>query len=586
MSSQHQKARWQTVGPHWNSVRPSPAGSTSSSPVAHHGFHSSYLNAISRPDLNPALNKDDDTLLPQRPTSPGSTSTAASAHDPCAVSSSSAGLTGVPPQILEHRRQQQLYLQQLELMQKLQTMPGSTTRLWYPTFGPTVTTTCSDSTILLDNPQQYTLNNSAKLNRHAVGPHWRSIQTYSPSSASLPSSPQPSNHSTTTAGASPSSMQALYASAASINQVRAASFCMHDGHAGQVMSEAARLTDGASATPTTAASASSVILGDASGAPAQGNYITGHYAGVVRYPNPGRDSLQYNHSHPHPTYPYYINTTPTYRERPELTALSIAMSRSTSHTSNASMESVSTALTSGGQSDKKRKAPWHDEDACEESVSEEQDLEHSHTDQEHLTMGGDGDGDLETPSVTQFVPVTLDATASHVQQLMDQDTDMISAPAASIFSEATGVQGARSPPRENHGVSHDIINSHAFRMGMDISSDHAKGSGRNLNSLKGRSSQERPLVVGSMDFSGGPGTLDDIERHARHLDSDGSIGLDDRPTDYDQSQSRPTVQPRRTRIRRESDKNDLASEARRQSGEVIRDIFQECFYNAAASSSR
>ncbi|KAF9970551.1 hypothetical protein BGZ73_006720 [Actinomortierella ambigua] len=584
--SQHQKARWQTVGPHWNSVRPSPTGSASSSPVVHHGFHALYLNAISRPDLNPPLNKDDDTLSPQLPTSPGSSSAGASVLDLCA-DSSSAGPAGVPPQILEHRRQQQLYLQQLELMQKLQTMPGSTTRLWYPTFGPTVTTTCSDSTILLDNPQQYALSNSARLNRHAVGPHWRSIQTYSPSSSS-PSSPQPLNHSTTTAGASPSPMMALYASAASINQVRAASFCMHDDRADQVMSDATRPSAATSAATTT-----SHTMAPTSGAAPevpQANYITGHYAGAVRYPD--REPVQHNHSHPHPTYPYYINTTPNYRERPEL---STAMSRSTSQASNASMESVSTALTSGGQSDKKRRAPWHDEDVYrEDSASEEQhELEHYHThdqDQELPGMDGGGDSFHGHGAVTQFVPVTRDGapastsssvTASCTQQLMDQDTDMICAPAASTFAEATREQGIRSPSRDSHVMGSDNSNNHAYRMSVDFAGGRAKENGANLRNLKAQSAQER-----SLSHNGDPGAFSEVERHAHHLDFDGSVDVDGHPIDFEQSQSRPIVQPRRTRIRRESDENDLAAEARRKSGEVIRDIFQECFYNAAASSSR
>ncbi|KAG0006642.1 hypothetical protein BGZ65_005695 [Modicella reniformis] len=53
-------------------------------------------------------------------------------------------------------------------------MPGSTSRPWYPTFGPTITTTCSDSIIQLDNPNQYTLIiNNAKLNRHARKAIWQ-----------------------------------------------------------------------------------------------------------------------------------------------------------------------------------------------------------------------------------------------------------------------------------------------------------------------------------------------------------------------------------------------------------------------------
>ncbi|KAG0236968.1 hypothetical protein BGW42_002181 [Actinomortierella wolfii] len=612
--SQHQKARWQTVGPHWNSVRPSPAGSTSSSPVVHHGFHSSYLNAISRPDLK----RDDDTPSTQRSPTLGQSSTDES---PIATSSS---LSGVPPQYLEHHRQQQLYLQQLELMQKLQTMPGSTTRLWYPTFGPTVTTSCSDNTILLDNPHQYTLNNTAKLNRHAVGPHWRSIQTYSVIPSSTPSSPQSSSSQQTssTGGSAPSPMAALYSSAASINQIRAASFRLHGEHADQDMSDAAARPNGGAISSSSSSSSSAPV-----GTDVQANYIMGHYAGVVRYPNLAKESHDYNHSHPHPTYPYYINTTPNYRERHE----SGAMSRSISVSSSTSMDSDSTALTSAGRSDMKRKVPWQDEDMYREgSDSEDSDHhqehghEHDHERLHHQGVelggghGGGAGGGASSQPVTQYVPVTQSnpsmatatsssVTASVAQQLCDQDTDMTIAPSepydhasdtmdlsypsttTTTITTTTTTRGidSSSPPRSSQQNNHR--NSNLSRTSIDLA---RKESGDDLSKLKVRSSQDRSSLalsmalddIGLLGGGGGP-QQQQQQYHSRHLDVDHSISSMALPTtDYDQSQSRPIVQPRRTRIRRESDENDLASEARRQSGEILRDIFQECFYNAAASS--
>ncbi|KAF9579290.1 hypothetical protein BGW38_004510, partial [Lunasporangiospora selenospora] len=204
MSQPHPSSRWKrTVGPQWSSVRPT-ASSTTLHPMQQ-GMHSSYLNAISRPDLNPIEYQQfqqPPTILSTYPDvhHPSSVSPSVTASPSLSsnASSSSSGkalpVASFPSgswdpsdlsdqeramqQAQENQRQQQLYLQQLELMQRLQAMPGSTARPWYPTFGPTLTTeSCSDSTILLDNPNQFTLINNAKLNRQAVGPHWRSIQT-------------------------------------------------------------------------------------------------------------------------------------------------------------------------------------------------------------------------------------------------------------------------------------------------------------------------------------------------------------------------------------------------------------------------
>ncbi|KFH65138.1 hypothetical protein MVEG_08619 [Podila verticillata NRRL 6337] len=179
-------SRWRTVGPHWSSVRPS-TPSSHSSPVpdtpppnpgatqkmsmhsfgmatAYHTYHSdlhrypsnhfdqaSYSHSHS--DNNPVSDINNINNGNQR------------------ISESERALQ----HSRESQRQQQLYLEQLQLTQKLQSMPGSTVRAWYPTFGPAITTTCSNNTIILDNPNHYTLASNAKANRQSVGPHWRSI---------------------------------------------------------------------------------------------------------------------------------------------------------------------------------------------------------------------------------------------------------------------------------------------------------------------------------------------------------------------------------------------------------------------------
>ncbi|KAG0084577.1 hypothetical protein BGZ93_000409 [Podila epicladia] len=189
-------------------------------------MHSAYLNAISRPDLNPEyLNfKSSPTDIPQ-----GHNQQQHQIHHdtPMEQESSLTDEQRALNQFQEHQRQQQLYIQQLQLMQKLQSMPGSTTRPWYPTFGPAITTSCSDSTIQLDSPHQYTLMNNARLNKPSVGPHWKSIQpssTYSPTSSPPSSSPRfPSLSASTRVLAATGSIE-TYSSPSSINQARATSF--------------------------------------------------------------------------------------------------------------------------------------------------------------------------------------------------------------------------------------------------------------------------------------------------------------------------------------------------------------------------
>ncbi|KAF9190654.1 hypothetical protein BGZ50_000116 [Haplosporangium sp. Z 11] len=246
----HPTPGWRrSVGPQWSSVKQHGTGSVPP-PAMQQGFHTSYLNAISRPDLNHDYQQQQQQLeqprqqlqQQQQPTPPSSN-----------PSSRATRITTEHQRALlqheENQKQQQHYIQQLQLMQRLQAMPGSTTRPWYPTFGPAITTSCSDSTIQLDNPSQYTLINNAKLNRQAVGPHWRSIQTsstFSPTPSPPSSSPllqtqtltqslsdfsSASSTSSTLSLSAASTTTALhsflsstYSSPASIDHVRATSF--------------------------------------------------------------------------------------------------------------------------------------------------------------------------------------------------------------------------------------------------------------------------------------------------------------------------------------------------------------------------
>ncbi|KAF9284511.1 hypothetical protein BGZ68_004639 [Mortierella alpina] len=263
--STHPSPGWRrTVGPQWSSVKRQGTGSVPP-PAMQQGFHISNLHALSRPDLDSDfLQQQQERQQQQQEQQEHQQSVSfASSSNQLATGSNQLNqqLNGFSTlstqdhtqsehqrtlqQQDENQRQQQLYLQQVQLTQRLQGMPTSTTRPWYPTFGPAITTSCSDSTIQLDSPQQYTLNNNAKLNRHAVGPHWRSIQTsstFSPTPSPPSSSPllharalAPSStlggsnsFSSLSSASTTTSLHAFFAStystAASIDHVRATSF--------------------------------------------------------------------------------------------------------------------------------------------------------------------------------------------------------------------------------------------------------------------------------------------------------------------------------------------------------------------------
>ncbi|KAF9956321.1 hypothetical protein BGZ70_009962, partial [Mortierella alpina] len=273
--STHPSPGWRrTVGPQWSSVKRQGTGSVPP-PAMQQGFHISNLHVLSTPDLNSDFlqqqqvrqqggqqqqqqqEQEQQQQLQQQLASFGTLSSQIATGS----SQSDQPLNGFSTlstqdhtqsehqrtlqQHDENQRQQQLYLQQVQSTQRLQGMPTSTTRPWYPTFGPAITTSCSDSTIQLDSPHQYTLNNNAKLNRHAVGPHWRSIQTsstFSPTPSPPSSSPLlqaralvpsstlggPSSFSSISTASTSTALHAFFAStystAASIDHVRATSF--------------------------------------------------------------------------------------------------------------------------------------------------------------------------------------------------------------------------------------------------------------------------------------------------------------------------------------------------------------------------
>lgn len=174
-------SRWRTVGPHWSSVRPStpsshgsrvpdtpPPNPGATQRMSMHSFGMTSAYHTYHSDLHGYPSNHFDQA-----------SHGHGNNNPVSDISNSNQRLSENERALQHsresQRQQQLYLEQLQLTQKLQSMPGSTVRAWYPTFGPAVTTTCSNNTIILDNPNHYTLASNAKANRQSVGPHWRSI---------------------------------------------------------------------------------------------------------------------------------------------------------------------------------------------------------------------------------------------------------------------------------------------------------------------------------------------------------------------------------------------------------------------------
>ncbi|KAF9203698.1 hypothetical protein BGZ49_006135 [Haplosporangium sp. Z 27] len=477
----HPSSGWRrSVGPQWSSVKRQGPGS-GSPPGMQQGFHSSYLNALSRPDLDPNfIRRQQQHQLQQQEQLQSQDSDLSSA-----TPSSINGTSNIVPltdtqnehqraflQYQENQRHQQLYLQQLQLMQRLQAMPGSTTRPWYPTFGPAITTTCSDSTIQLDNPNQFTLINNAKINRHAVGPHWRSIQTsaaYSPTHSPPSSSPllQPhtvapltlssrlSTASTTTT--LHTYLSATYSSAASIDHARATSFHQQD-QTFESMFE---------------------------------NKDTRNQLLHQEY--------YQSHSYPHDPRHHLLQRSQPSNSREARENLLITN------------RALSTATKSA-----KRRANWQDEDD-EIIVGEDGDNSHHETSSQNETCATTGQSTIQ-----QFVPITVfteQNTKVELRAHVNQDQEMSSAP----YIQTTSITPS--------SLRNDIANM---------------GQG------------DMEVVTESIS------TIDD-----QFINT-----------------SRPK-QAKRTKQRLDWSVYGVQSAAetnRLQSGEQVKDIFQECFYNAASAS--
>ncbi|KAG0007287.1 hypothetical protein BGZ80_004848 [Entomortierella chlamydospora] len=360
-------------------------------------------------------------------------------------------------------------------------MPGSTTRPWYPTFGPAITTSCSDSTIQLDNPNQFTLINNAKLNRHAVGPHWRSIQTsatYSPTPS--PPASSPLLHSNTVAPSSLSSrlstastttalhayLSSTYSSAASIDYARATSFHQYD----QTMTE---------------------------------------NKGTQQQPS--HQEYYQSHSYPHDSRHHSMqsNQPSNSREAREnmLVTNRLFLTPNTSATSHTG----------------KRRATWQDEG--DESDEDKNDSASPQAMQVFSSSENVSHPRTEQSSVQQFVPAT-------------------------VFTEQSTIVESGAP----------------------VSQDQEMRSAEKRLSTQSTTSSCVNRDVESMD-------QDDMEVVAETIST-----AEDRLVD--------TPQPRQ--VKRSKQRLDWTvygiesvAEARRlQSGEQVKDIFQECFYNAAAPTSR
>ncbi|KAK3811117.1 MAG: hypothetical protein J3Q66DRAFT_351075 [Benniella sp.] len=501
-----------TVGPQWSSVKHRSAAGAP--PGMQQGFHSSYLNALSRPDLNMDFHQDhnqDQNQVQQRHTPPEPLNSASSgmhhlpghhnSHASLAIETPSSHHTDTLSehqkalaQHQENQRQQELYLQQLQLMQRLQTMPGSTSRPWYPTFGPAITTTCSDSTIQLDNPNQFTLINNAKLNRHAVGPHWRSIQTsatYSPTSSPPPSSPQMHVHAmapslsasvasitaASTTNALHAYLSATYSSAASIDHVRAASFHQHE----QEMETASESS------------------------PSHLHLVHRQYYQTHSYPHDPRHHLMQNK----PGNSQEARESHSPANRTPVPPVSV---KTTPITSNA-----------------KRKASWEDDDEDDDDEdknegvrsSQDESVQPYHsvpypTPTSSTSQHTQFSLSIQS-SVQQFVPVA-GAAVPHTPVEQDQDQDMNNA--AEAYSNLSAV-----PPTSG---GRDAERLDADQDGMDIVESTANGMRSSIKLSK----RTRPRLEHS------------------------AFGI------------------------------SMAEARRLQSGEQVQDILQECFYNAAASSTR
>ncbi|KAK3846817.1 MAG: hypothetical protein J3R72DRAFT_432467 [Linnemannia gamsii] len=603
----HPSSGWRrTVGAQWSSVKRQDSSSQIPPPPMQQGMHSSLLVALSRPDLDQdyqqqqqqelLLQQQQELQLQQQQQQqqhqalllqqqqqqqheqtlstthhhPSASSYPESMLDPAAHNNTQSEHQRALQQFNENQKQQQLYLQQLQLMQRLQSMPGSTARPWYPTFGPAITTSCSDSTILLDSPHQYRLINSAKLNRHAVGPHWRSIQTSStysptpspPSSSPLlqartlapPSSSSSSSSTSTTLSfmsTMPGTTTALhaylsstYSSAASIDQARATSFHQHAN------GMEATLPDGRQGTQDQAV---------------HHQYYQSHsYAHNPRH-------------HPHPA--YHPGNSRDARDTIPLA-------------NRASPSTPASERFADNSRKMKRKADWQDQDNHnnnsssnnnESSDSEDEDHENdsrnnnpSESDRDHRQQQQQqGEPSMSSDSSQGFQPMSLSTAGSprsesqtasrsysiqsSVQQFVPITTcttnQGIGTESHVLFSASTGTGTIEQDQNQDQNQDQD--------QDMD-SVDSVNLHNTNTTSLPTPSSRPSPM---SMETS----------------------SMDQEDMDVVETTAAGAKQSKRTRPRLNPSvfgTMSIAESLREQSGERIQDIFQECFYNAASSSSR
>ncbi|KAF9543949.1 hypothetical protein EC957_000314 [Mortierella hygrophila] len=591
----HPSSGWRrTVGAQWSSVK---RQQDASSPIPPHpmqqGMHSSLLVALSRPDLDQdyqhqqqqqlllqqqqelqqlqqqqQYQQEQQALLLQQQhqqqqqeqqqqvatsSYPGSMLDHAATHN-----NTQSEHQRALQQFNENQKQQQLYLQQLQLMQRLQSMPGSTTRPWYPTFGPAITTSCSDSTILLDSPHQYRLINNAKLNRHAVGPHWRSIQTsstYSPTPSPPSSSPQlqartlaPSSSSLSTSSSSsslstmPGTTTALhaylsstYSSAASIDQARATSFHQHQhGHGDGMGSNA--LPDGRQG---------------AQDEPVHHQYYQSH-----SYPHDPRH-------HPHPA--YHPGNSREARDTIPFANRASPLTPASERFTDSSRKM-------------KRKAAWQDQDNSNNINNNENDDSNDDEDGDDNERSNRNCQD-ENDSEQRINPSMMSSDPSQGFQPMSLSAG---SPSRSESQTALGSFSMQSSVQQFV----PITTSRAYQ-GVDAASSYLFAPNRSS-----MAEQDQDQDMGSVDSF-------NVSANAASFPAPSSrpspMSMETSSVDQEDMDvvltSAPELgvpkQSKRTKPRLNPNvfgTMSIAETLREQSGERIQDIFQECFYNAASST--
>ncbi|KAG0319342.1 hypothetical protein BGZ97_002348 [Linnemannia gamsii] len=591
----HPSSGWRrTVGAQWSSVkRQNATPSPIPTPPMQQGMHSSLLVALSRPDLDQEYQQqqqqqlllqqqqelqqleqqqqhhqqEQQALLLQQQQqqqhqhqAPASSYPTGSMFDHAAAHhNTQSEHQRALQQFNENQKQQQLYLQQLQLMQRLQSMPGSTTRPWYPTFGPAITTSCSDSTILLDSPHQYRLINNAKLNRHAVGPHWRSIQTsstYSPTPSPPSSSPQlqartltppSSSLSSSSSSSSPLTMpttttalhayiSSTYSSAASIDQARATSFRQH-----------------------------------------------GHGLGMGSTPLPdGRQGVQDEpvHHQFYQSHSYAHNP----RHHPAYHPGSSREARDTIALANRASPSTSTSERFADSSRKtKRKATWQDQDNNNNEDGDGDDED------ENETERSNGNNNRQNENNSDGVKPSMSSDSSQGFQPMSLSAGCPPRSESQTAPQSYSIQSSVqqfvpiTTSTANHGTS--TASHHLFA---------ASTNGSNIEQDQDQD-QDQDQEMGSVDSISLGGTANAASlptpssRPSPMSMETSSVDQEDMDVVLTSATETGPRQLKRTKPRLNPNvfgTMSIAETLREQSGERIQDIFQECFYNAASSSTR